>query len=107
MENQKLVIIFGYGETQLITEALNKKVLTSELIKVQPVIDNIFSFKPDDNTAINEYYLITINNDGFGKYTPTQTAAWETEFSKLDAIAFEELVAEIEAHGVEEISTVE
>lgn len=98
MENQKLVIIFGYGETQLITETLNKKVLTSELAKVQLVLDNLFSFKPEDNTANNEYYLVTIDNAGFGKYTPTQTESWQTEFLELDAVAFDELVAEIEAY---------
>jgi hypothetical protein len=99
MENQKVVIIFGYGETQLITKDLNKKVLTSELTKVQPVIDNLFSFKPEDNTANNEYYLITIDNAGFGKYAPEQTHAWQTEFAELDSAAFDELVAEIEAYA--------
>ena len=57
--------IFGYGETQLIGTDSNKKVPTSALTKVQAVVDNVYSFKPEGNTATEVYHAINIFNDLF------------------------------------------
>jgi hypothetical protein len=45
--------IFGYGETQLIGTDFNKKVPSAELTTLAAVVDNVYSFKPEDNTANN------------------------------------------------------
>ena len=40
--------IFAYGETQIISKELNVKVKTSELTKAEPLIDAVWSEKPED-----------------------------------------------------------
>jgi hypothetical protein len=90
--------IFGYGETQLIGEDFNKKVLTSELTKVQAVVDNLYSFKPEDNTATEDYHSVNIFENAFGSYIPKDAEEWRVTYTDLDAVAIEELVAEIEAY---------
>ena len=90
--------IFGYGETQLIGEDFNKKVLTSELTKVQAVVDNLYSFKPEGNTTTEDYHSINVFKDAFGSYLAKDTEEWRTPYVELDVTAIEELVAEIEAY---------
>ena len=62
MENNFTVHIFGYGETQYITEGINFKVKTTELTAVQPLIDAIWLEKPADVTGGDEYHAISIFN---------------------------------------------
>lgn len=92
--------IFGYGETQLIGTDSNKKVPTSALTKVQAVVDNVYSFKPEGNTATEEYHAINIFNDMFADWQTksADTKGWRTQYADLDATAIEALVAEIEAY---------
>jgi|694.fasta_scaffold13246_27 hypothetical protein len=91
--------IFEYGETQLIVERFNKKVLTSKLTKVQAVVDSLYSFKPEKNLATENYYIINIINNHLGIWIPRDAEEWRTEYIKLDAVAIEELVAEIAAYN--------
>jgi hypothetical protein len=92
--------IFGYGETQLIGKDLNKKVPTSVLTTVQAVIDNVYSFKPEDSTATNEYHAVNIFNDMFADWQAKEQGVkgWRTQYADLDATAIEALVAEIVAY---------
>jgi hypothetical protein len=95
--------IFGYGETQVIgndgTTSVNKKVPTSVLTKVTPVVDDVYSFKPTDNLSPNEYHAINIFNDMFADYQPKgDFESWRTEWSKLNKTAIDELVAEVLAY---------
>jgi hypothetical protein len=92
--------IFGYGETQLIGKDSNKKVPTSALTKVQAVVDNVYSFKPEGSTATEEYHAINIFNDMFADWQTKEQGVegWRTEYAKLDAEAIAALVAEIEAY---------
>lgn len=90
--------IFGYGETQLIGEDFNKKVLTSELTKVQAVVDNLYSFKPEDSTATEDYHLVNVFKDQNGSYVPKDQDQWRVPYAELDTTAIEELAAEIEAY---------
>ena len=104
--------IFGYGEVQVIGKDLNKKVATSELTKVQAVVDNVYSFKPEENTATEEYHAINIFNGMFADWQTKQAdvKGWRTEYAKLDAEAIAALVAEIDAYTpptVEETPVVE
>jgi hypothetical protein len=90
--------IFGYGETQLIGEDFNKKVLTSELTKVQAVVNNLYSFKPEGSTATEDYHLVNVFENAFGSYVPKDAEQWRVTYADLDAVAIEELVAEIKAY---------
>lgn len=92
--------IFGYGETQLIGENLNKKVNTSVLTSVQAVIDNVYSFKPEGNTATKDYHAINIFNNMFADWQTAQQGVdgWRVQYSELDAAEINALVAEIVAY---------
>lgn len=91
--------IFGYGETQLIGENLNKKVSTSALTTVQAVVDNVYSFKPEGNTANEDYHAVNIFNDMFADWQTSQQGVegWRVQYPELDATLIEALVAEIVA----------
>jgi hypothetical protein len=91
--------IFEYGETQLIGEDFNKKVLTSEITKAQAVIDNIYFVKPKEIDATTKYHAINIVNGKLSICVAGDTKTWMTDYNLLDLIAIEELVAEIKAYG--------
>lgn len=62
MENF-VIHIFGYGETQLITNEKNLKHETKNLTKVQPLVDAIWNLKPEDYSGEKKYHVINF----FGK----------------------------------------
>jgi hypothetical protein len=106
--------IFEYGETQLIGEDFNKKVLTSEITKAQAVIDNIYFVKPKEIDTTTKYHAINIVNGKLSICIAGDTKTWMTDYNLLDLIAIEELVAEIKAYGevteevvIEEASAIE
>jgi len=92
--------IFGYGETQLIGADFNKKVPSTVLATLAAVVNNVYSTKPEDNTANEEYHAINIFNDMFADWQTksADTKGWRTQYADLDATAIEALVAEIEAY---------
>jgi len=96
--------IFGYGETQVIGQNdgvnVNKKAPNDVLTFLQPVVDNVYSFKPQDNPAINEYHAINIFVDLFSDYVPKDSAdnSWRTPYEDLDQNAIDVLVAEVMAY---------
>jgi len=57
MENF-VIHIFGYGETQLITEVESLKYETKNLIKVEPLVDAIWNLKPEDFSGEKKYHII-------------------------------------------------
>jgi hypothetical protein len=91
--------VFGYGETQIIGKDYNKKVSTYLLTKVQAVIDNIYSKKPANINAVNEYHAVNIFLGSFADYIPKDDDAksFRVEYSELDANLVSELISEIEA----------
>ena len=92
--------IFGYGETQLIGTDFNKKVPSSVLTTLQPVVDNVYSFKPEGNTATEEYHAINIFNNMFADWQSSQQGVegWRTEYTELNATLIDALVAEVQAY---------
>lgn len=95
--------IFGYGETQVIgtdgDTQINKKVSTSVLTKVTPVVDDVYSFKPQDNLSPNEYHAINIFSEMFADYQPKgEFESWRTQWADLNKVAIDELVAEVLAY---------
>ena len=97
--------IFGYGETQLIGTDSNKKVPSAALTTLTAVVNNVYSFKPEGNTATKEYHAINIFNDMFADWQTAspEASGWRTEYTQLDESAIEVLVAEVEAYVAPEV----
>ena len=87
--------IFGYGETQVITDTENKKVATDSIVGVQLVVDDIYSKKPSDNPATINYATITILNDIFASYSDEQGNSFRVDYSELNAALIDAVVLEV------------
>lgn len=88
--------IFGYGETQVISDTENKKVASADLSGVQPVIDNIYSFKPVDNNAGLDYRTINVFNGLFVDYSDNQGNHFRVDYSEVNSELINALVTEVE-----------
>lgn len=62
MENNFTVHIFGYGETQYIKKGVNFKTTTTNLTKVQPLLDAIWLQKPSDVEGGDVYHAVNVFN---------------------------------------------
>lgn len=87
--------IFGYGETQVITETENKKVATDSIVGVQAVVDDLYSKKPADNPATTDYRVITILNDIFADYSDEEGNSFRVDYSELNAALIDAVVLEV------------
>jgi hypothetical protein len=87
--------IFGYGETQVITDKENKKVATDSIVGVQLVVDDLYSKKPSGNPATINYATITILNDIFASYSDEQGNTFRVEYSELNAALIDAVVIEV------------
>lgn len=54
--------VFGYGETQIIKKDVNFKTKTSDLTKVQPLLDAMWGMKPEDVTGGDDFHAVTFSN---------------------------------------------
>lgn len=88
--------IFGYGETQVISDTENKKVASSELSGVQSVVDNIYSLKPVDNNAGLDYRTINIFNGLFVDYSDNQGNNFRVDYSEVNEALIDALVTEVQ-----------
>ena len=95
MSNFNTLHIFGYGETQVITDTENKKVASDELSDVQPVVDNVYSLKPADSDASADYITINIFNGLFVDYSDNEGRRFRVEYSELDSALIDALVEEV------------
>jgi hypothetical protein len=87
--------IFGYGETQVITDTENKKVATDSIVGVQLVVDDLYSKKPSGNPATTEYRTITILNDIFADYSDEDGNTFRVDYSELNAALIDAVVLEV------------
>lgn len=90
--------IFGYGETQIIgNDKMNKKFSSTDLTKVQDVVDYIYSFKPEGNEAPKEYHIINISKDSQVHFVPKHSTSqsWRIEYADLDTTTIDALATEI------------
>jgi hypothetical protein len=87
--------IFGYGETQVITDTENKKVATDSIVGVQLLVDDLYSKKPSDNPATIEYRTITILNDIFADYSDEDGNNFRVDYSELNAKLIDAVVLEV------------
>ena len=68
MENYNTLLIFGYGQTQLITNTESKIVNSDELLSLNAVINDIYSKKPLENNSQQDYIRIAIYNNDFSDW---------------------------------------
>jgi hypothetical protein len=87
--------IFGYGETQVITDKENKKVPTDSIVGVQALVDDLYSKKPADNPATSDYRVISIFNDMFADYSDESGNSFRVDYSELNAALIDAVVLEV------------
>lgn len=87
--------IFGYGETQVITDKENKKVATDSIVGVQDLVDDLYSKKPADNPATSDYRVISIFNDMFADYSDELGNHFRVDYSELNAALIDAVVLEV------------
>ena len=87
--------IFGYGETQVITDTENKKVDTDSIVGVQLVVDDLYSKKPAGNAATTNYATISILNGIFANYSDEQGNYFRVDYSELNAALIDAVVLEV------------
>ena len=87
--------VFGYGETQVITDTENKKVATDSIVGVQALVDDLYSKKPADNPATTDYRTITILNDMFADYSDEEGNHFRVDYSELNAALIDVVVLEV------------
>ncbi len=68
MENYNTLLIFGYGQVQLITDTDSKLVNSDELPSLNAVINDIYSNKPVGNKSQEDYVRIAIYNNDFADW---------------------------------------
>lgn len=86
--------IFAYGEAQVITDEFNFKAPVDKFTKLQAVIDNIKSKKPQDKED-KPHHAINIFFNMRGDYNSTEKkGTFSVKFSDLDKSKLDELVAE-------------
>jgi hypothetical protein len=87
--------VFGYGETQVITDTENKKVATDSIVGVQALVDDIYSKKPAGNPATSDYRVISIFNDMFADYSDEEGNHFRVDYSELNAALIDVVVLEV------------
>lgn len=96
--------IFGYGETQVISDTTNKKVPSADVTSLQAVVDDVYSHKPADSNAGTEYHAINIFKDLFADYLPKgiDEKSFRVPYAELNSALLEALVVEVDAIPVPE-----
>lgn len=97
-ENKNFVIhIFGYGETQYISDKVNFKTATKDLTKVQSVIDAVWAEKPESVLVDANYHAINLFN--YNRVTWVQKDATFDAKDKEEILKplVDELIAEMVA----------
>jgi hypothetical protein len=91
--------VFGYGETQINSNEFSVKVKTSELKKVQPLVDAIWSKKPEDSNAEQKFHAI--NLFGFNDVRYLSKDGFDVKDDADLKPLIEELITELETFEVE------
>ena len=89
MKQFSTIHIFGYGETQIIGETNNGKILSSSLTTLVPFVDHIKTFLPESGVTLTDYHVIHIFEGSDVRYlgVGTEDRKEETSFSvKYDQI---------------------
>lgn len=98
MENFNTLLIFGYGQTQLITDTDSKLVNSDELQSLNAVINDVYSKKPAGNKAQEDYIRIAIYNNDFADWVNNNPDDYfKVSYSDLDQALINLLLIEIKA----------
>jgi hypothetical protein len=96
MENYNTLLIFGYGQTQLITDTKTYLVDSSTLPSLDAVIENVYSNKPIDNKSQEDYTRIAIYNADFADWINNNPEDYfKVSYSELNVNLINSLVIEI------------
>lgn len=95
MENF-VIHIFGYGETQLITEVESLKYETKNLTKVEPLVDAIWNLKPEDFSGEKKYHIINFFSKEDVRWIDENSFKLKAEESLFTMI--DELITEIKEY---------
>jgi hypothetical protein len=96
MKNYNTLLIFGYGQTQLITDTNTYLVDSSILPSLDAVIENVYSNKPIDNKSETDYTRIAIYNNDFADWVNNNPNDYfKVSYSELDQALIDSLVLEI------------
>lgn len=90
--------IFGYGETQINSKDLKVKVKTTELTKVQPLLDALWAEKPEDVTGGDDFRSVTFFNYDLKQWSGKKDeASFRIKGEDTLVALIDELVAEMTA----------
>jgi hypothetical protein len=96
MENYNTLLIFGYGQTQLITDTNTYLVDSSTLPSLDAVIENVYSNKPIDNKSQEDFTRIAIYNNDFADWVNNNPNDYfKVPYSELNQSLINSLVLEI------------
>lgn len=96
MENYNTLLIFGYGQTQLITDTDSKLVNSDELASLNAVIQDIYSKKPLGNKSQEDYTRIAIYNNNFADWVNNNPEDYfKVPYDELNQSLINSLVLEI------------
>lgn len=96
MENYNTLLIFGYGQTQLITDTETKIVDSSTLPSLDAVIEDVYSNKPANNKSSTDYTRIAIYNNDFSDWVNSNPDDYfKVAYSELNQSLIDLLVLEI------------
>lgn len=96
MENYNTLLIFGYGQTQLITDTDSKLVNSDDLPSLNAVINDIYSNKPVGNKSQEDYVRIAIYNNDFADWVNNNPNDYfKVPYAELNQALIDSLVLEI------------
>lgn len=90
----KTIHIFSYGEAQIVSKDLNYKTDISNFNKLQSVIDEIKSKKPN-NVLNSDYHVINIFCDSKISYiSKDKKGTFNLKYSDVDSLKINNLIQE-------------
>ncbi|MFY7884860.1 MAG: hypothetical protein ACOVOV_08465 [Dolichospermum sp.] len=96
MEQYNTLLIFGYGQTQLITDTESILVYSSELPSLPYVIQDIYSKKPAGDMPETDYTRIAIYNNDFSDWVNNNPDDYfKVPYSELNQVLIDSLILEI------------
>jgi hypothetical protein len=97
--------IFGYGETQINSKELSVKVKSSDLTKLNVLVDTIWSKKPEDSDAELNFHVIHCFGYDDVRYGSKKGFSLKKDEELKPLI--DDLIEELETFKTEEVVTQE
>jgi hypothetical protein len=94
--------IFGYGETQINSKNLSVKVKSTELKKLKALVDKVWSKKPQDSDAEQNYHVIHCFGHDDVRYGSKKGFSLKKDEELKPLI--DALITELETFKVEEVA---